>query len=237
MQEARTAKPVPTVSADTVRQETVDYTEIARKMKFDYAYGKRETCTKHVDVLQKLVERSLGGRADERELVQAAADLIYKEFRLKDMTLGLWDQHDRIYRYEAMAGMQPGMWTAMKRIQYTSEQFHDPVKYNGTLLGEQTRLFLAEDEPYVEGEEDTFDRIEYLKSKRRAPDQSVEGDYLDTYIFGPGKEIVGWIEYGGTWGGKLPDIATIRWVELVAAFLGVAIAGSRISKNLPGKHP
>lgn len=236
MHETRTVKPVPAASVDTVREETVDHTEVARKMKFDYAYGKREPCTKHVDVLQKLVERSLGGRAGERELVQAAADLIYKEFRLKDVTLGLWNPHDRVYRYEAMAGMQPGIWMAMKRIQYTPEQFHDPVKYTGTLLGEQTRLFLAEDEPFAEGEEDTYDRTEYLKSRRRSSDQSVEGDYLDTYIFGPGRDIIGWIEYGGTWGGKLPDIATIRWVELVAAFLGVAVGGNHISKNLLGRH-
>lgn len=236
MQGTRTAEPVPIAGAAPGRQETVDYTEIARKAKFDYAYGKREPSTKHVDAIQKLVEKSLRGRSDQRELVQAAADLIYKEFRLKDVTLGLWNPHDRIYKYEVMAGMQPGIWTAMKRIQYTTEQFHDPVKYKGTILGEQTRLFLVEDEPYAEGEEDTVDRAEFLKSRRRASDQSVEGDYLDTYVFGPGKEIIGWVEYAGTWSGKLPDIATIRWVEFVAAILGVAIAGSYASKNMPGRH-
>jgi len=235
-QKTKTDDPGPAASGGSDPLGTVDHTEIARRAKFDYSYGKRDASVKHLEVVQKLVDKGCRGHRDNRELLQTAADMIYKEFRLKDVTLGLWNPREGIYRYEVMAGMQMSAWTALKRISYTPEQFHDSVKYKGTLLGEQTRLFLAEDEPYAEGEEDTYDRSEYLKSKRRTLDQSIEGDYLDTYIFAPGREIIGWIEYAGTWGGRLPDTATIRWVELVATFLGTVIASHYTAKDMPARR-
>ena len=84
-------------------------------------------------------------------------------------------------------------------------------------------VFLAEDNPYVEGEEETYSHPVLLGSRRKSLTDSVEGDYIDIMIFGKGDEMIGWIEIAGTRAGKIPDIATIRWIEVISKVIGAAI--------------
>jgi hypothetical protein len=62
---------------------------------------------------------------------------------------------------------------------------------------------------------------------RRAPDDSLEADYLTVQIPGNKGEVLGWIETSGTITGKLPDVATIKWIEMIADVLGAAIMKRR----------
>jgi len=59
--------------------------------------------------------------------------------------------------------------------------------------------------------------------KRKSITESLEGDYLDVLVFGKKGEIAGWLEISGTRTGELPDIQTIRWMELISKIIGTAI--------------
>jgi hypothetical protein len=59
--------------------------------------------------------------------------------------------------------------------------------------------------------------------KRRTVTDSLEADYLDIFFHEPDGNILGFIEISGTRLRKLPDAATIRWIELVGALLGVGL--------------
>jgi hypothetical protein len=51
----------------------------------------------------------------------------------------------------------------------------------------------------------------------------LEADYIDTWIQGVNGRLLGWIEISGTRTGKLPDILTIKLIEVIASIIGVAL--------------
>ena len=63
-----------------------------------------------------------------------------------------------------------------------------------------------------------------MNSLRHSPEDCLEADYIDVHIFGGKDDLVGWIEASGTLTGKLPDVNAIRWMEMIASILGVALS-------------
>jgi hypothetical protein len=59
--------------------------------------------------------------------------------------------------------------------------------------------------------------------KRSSVESSLEADFFNTLIKGSRDELLGWVEYPGTVGGKLPDATVIRNIEVVASILAAAI--------------
>ena len=95
--------------------------------------------------------------------------------------------------------------------------------YKAREISKYTSLFLAEDNPYGEGEDATFSRPMMLESRRLSVDDSIEGDYFDVWIFGRNKEVVGWLEFSGTTAGKLPDTVALKGMELLSSVMSVAL--------------
>ena len=215
----------PAVNANNSvpKQTTVSSQEVVRKLRFDYTYASKESTDRLLDSLSDLLDHFKAPRKNVTAFLQDAAQLIHKHLRIKEVSIGVRSPFDGMYRYHVMAGMREFVWQGHKELAYTKEDFGDFTKWGGYTISEFTRLFLFEEKPYLESEKSTFDAQMGQRMRRKSPDAYIEGDYLDVYIHGRNKEIVGWIETGGTWDGKLPDAQAIRWLEFMASILAVGL--------------
>ena len=175
-----------------------------------------------LDSVHGLIKQLMEGEPDLNELMKSTARTIYSQFNIKEVSIGLRSS-DGLYRYVAMYGLREETWAAHRELTYTAEQLLDPSSYKWTDISHHTKLFLAEDNPYAEDEAKTRTEHLMMKSKRMSAEDSIEGDYVDVFIYGPKDEILGWIETSGTWDGKLPDARTIRSLEIVSSVLALAI--------------
>ena len=196
--------------------------EVERRLRMEYLYSQKDPTRKTLDKIQSLLTHHQEGRRSLTDFLQDTADTINRLFWLKEVTIGLKDP-DGKYRYKVMCGLRADAWEAHRHLAYSLEEFSDPRYYKGRQVSKHTKVFLAEDKPFVDGEEDTFTRPILLKAKRSSSEDCIEGDYLDTHILGENGELIGWIEVSGTKNGKFPDAVTIRWIEVLASFLGIII--------------
>ena len=207
--------------------------EVERKLRAAYLYGPRDPTRRMLDKLQSMIAQFRESDLKLTKLLQDVADTVNRQFWLKEVTIGLKDE-DGKYRYKVMCGLRPDAWKAHQELAYTPEEFSDPRYYKGRQLSRYTKLFLAEDKPFVDGEEDTFTRPILLKAKRATVDDCIEGDYLDIHIFGGKGDLVGWIEISGTKDGKFPDPVALRWIEVLALMIGTALQYERNSRPSGG---
>lgn len=216
------AKPAP--SAGHVVKFT--HADVAKKLKFDYMYGSKESIDKAFVSLEPLHAAHRRPKLKVHDLLEEAANIIYKQLRIREVSIGLRDPKDGLYRYMVMAGMRNGIWKAHGDLAYTKDDFFRNDKWKGTAISKYTKILLTEDNPYEDGEQDTYDRQETLNSKRHNLDDSIEGDYLDIMIYGLNDDLIGWIEISGTWTSKIPDPHTIRLIELVSCTLGSILSSN-----------
>jgi hypothetical protein len=160
-------------------------------------------------------------------ILQEAADLGY-------VMIGLRDQ-DGKYRYAYMSGMRADSWAAHRKKVYTLDSFSLIVDgwYSAATVSDLTRVYLEEKNPLGPGYEDSVNRPALLSMRRATVESSLEADFFNTLIKGSRDELFGWIEYAGTVGGKLPDAAAIRSIEVVSSILAVAITAHSRARRLP----
>ena len=197
--------------------------DVERKYKLEYLYSREDHSRKVIDKVLALMAKYRARTIDVRGLMQETAEIINKAFSIKEVTIGLISPNDGKYRYEVMSGLRRDAWEAHKNLVYDAEVFSETGGYHGRRISKRAILFLAEDQPYVEGEEDTFNRPILLKARRRGDDDCIEGDYLDIHILGKDDEMLGWVEISGTRDGKFPDPVTLRWIELLSELVASAI--------------
>ena len=199
-----------------------------KRMCLSYQYDSADPAHERIDCVRSLIAVLADQRLTMHDFLQKTADDIREKFWVKEVTIGLKSRSDGQYRYEAMSGLSDSSWEAHRQLAYTLQQFEDPELYKPTQISNLTRLFLAEDNPYGEREEGTFNRELMLKSSRKSLDETIEGDYVDVRILGQGGTLLGWIEISGTTDGKFPDVHTIKCLELLASVLGIALAFSEM---------
>ncbi len=207
----------------TSKPGRINHEDVARKLKLDYAISIRDHADRNLDTIQDLLEEIGRPRGDAKELLDNVARLIFKQFHIREVAIGL-KSTDGLYRYVTMHGMRANIWAEHRDLAYTYDSFFDNTKYKGTVISDCTKLLLAEDMPYDEGERQTYSEHLMQVSKRKGLDDSIEGDYLDTLIYGIGNELLGWIEISGTWEDKLPNARTIRCIEIVANITGMTLS-------------
>jgi hypothetical protein len=163
-------------------------------------------------------------------MMEEAAALIQKQFSIREVAIGLRSPADGFYRYEVLLGFRSDAEAALRRLAYSESDFWNDDTYKCTSISKLTRLFLAEDNPYTDGEKNSYSRPFMLGFKRSSPDESVEGDYFNVVIPGASGEAIGWIEFSGTRSGRIPDAMTIRWVEAIATVIGSAMVCNDIRR-------
>ncbi len=197
---------------------------IKKRMWLAYQYACSNPTNERTDCVHALITKLADPDIDMHMFLQEAADTIKAKLAIKEITIGLRAPSDGRYRYEVMSGLSDSEWEAHKGLSYDHEDFYSQDVYKSMQISRYTRLLLAEDNPYANGEEATYERDLMLQSKRKSLDDAIEGDYLDICIFGKGDDLLGWIEISGMENGRFPDTETIKCLELLASVIGVALA-------------
>jgi hypothetical protein len=197
---------------------------IKKRMWLAYQYACSNPANERTDCVHALITKLADPDIDMHMFLQEVADTINAKQAIKEITIGLRSPSDGLYRYEVMSGLSDSEWDAHKRLSYKHEDFYSEDVYKFMQISKYTRLLLAEDNPYANGEDDTYERDLMLQSKRKSLDDTIEGDYLDISIFGKGDDLLGWIEISGMENGRFPDTETIKCLELLASVIGVALA-------------
>jgi len=204
---------------------TVDKESVKRKLKFDYLKVKNQPESKAIDGMTELLSCMFTPQMPLHEVIQRAANIIHRQYRLRWVMIGLRDPLDGMYRYKVHCGMRPEAWENQRAKVYTAADFDlvVPGKYAAGEISRLTRVYLAEDNPLGTEAVGTVNRPVLLGSRRKSDSDALEADFIDTLIIGPGNDFMGWIEYSGTVTGNYPDPMTIRHIELYSAILAVAL--------------
>jgi hypothetical protein len=221
---AAAAKPAGVAKVTAPISAAVSPDDVARKLKMDYSRAAKDEADRYLECVQQLSGQIVKPKHESRELVDYAAKLIFKQFHIKEVAIGLRSASDGRFRYVAMQGMRANIWAEHTGLSYAHDSFFSNSKYKGTLISKFTKLLLAEDEPYDDAEKKTYSEHLMRSSKRRTPEDSIEGDYLDTLIYGIDGGLIGWIEISGTWDDKLPSARAIRAIEIIANLMGIALS-------------
>lgn len=208
---------------DYTPQTTVDPRTIPDKIALDYSHGIKDPTQKVLEGLQTLLSHVQGTQMDTDRFLKEAAEFIWHQFGIDNVAIGLRDPKDGLYKYRAMAGFREDALEAHRSITYRKDQFFEEGEYHGVKISKYSRIYLAESNVPSEEERRAYNRPVLLTMKRKDPTDCLEGDYIDTGIYGSDDELVGWIEISGTRTMKLPDVTTIRWVEVIASIIAVAL--------------
>lgn len=201
----------------------VDPKDVALRMRLDYSRGVKDHTTRALEAVCDLCWKLEQPHFTADSFVSDAAGLIVKLFGIETVAIGARDPVDRLYKYKVVVGLEKEITDGFSNLTYTREQLLDSRTYPNHEISSHTRLFLTEEHPYAKGEEFTYRRPGLIGMKRRTVSDSLEADYLDIFFHEPNGDILGFIEISGTRLRKLPDAATIRWIELIGALLGVAL--------------
>jgi hypothetical protein len=196
--------------------------DVALKMRIDYSRGIKDPTTRYLEVVCEHCWKLERPNFNQDSFTHDTAELIFKLFSIESVAIGVKD-HDGLYRYKAVVGLDKEVVDGFMKISYRGEELFDPKTYPSYEISRHTKLFLTEDHPYAEGEEFTYRRPGLIGMKRLSLTDSLEADYLDVLFYGHDNGVLGFIEISGTRLRKLPDAATIRWVELMAGILGAAM--------------
>ncbi len=207
----------------------IDARDVVMKMKMDYSRGLKDQTTKGLETTCRLCWEFEQPNLDSEVFMKQVVDTILKLFGIESAEIGLRDPTDNLYRYRVIGGLDKEIEDGYRKLTYTKEQLFASGTYPSYEISKHTRLFLAEDHPYAEGEEFTYRRPGLLGMKRRSVTDSLEADYLDILFYDPTGEVLGFIEISGTRTRRLPDATTIKWIELLAGILGIVIQKERRS--------
>ena len=198
---------------------------VKRNLRTNYLAARSDPSTRIIDGYSALLARFHKHPLVVHDFAQEAAGFIQKHFRLRWVMIGR-KSPDGIYRYEAMAGVKPDVWEKQRARTYTKEDFAPVVEgfFSAGEISRLTKIYLEEDNPLGEEDLAKINQPELLKSKRRAQEDALEGDFLDTLILSADNDLLGWIDYSGTLTGRFPDPMTIRWVELMSTLLATAMS-------------
>jgi len=208
---------------------TVDAESVKRKLRFDYLKVRNEPPSKVLDVFSAVLAHYYRPNIVVHDLIQDAANQIQRGLRLRWVMIGLKSELDGLYRYEVHSGMRPDAWANQKSRAYKLETFDTYGDYKAGEISKLTRVYLEEENPLDKASEGVANRPILLGSRRKNEMETLEADFIDTLIYGPNNDLLGWIEYSGTVTGHFPEAMTIRNIEIVAGILGVGL-------YMHGKH-
>ena len=206
---------------------TVTPKEVAMRMTLEYSRGVKDHTTKSLEAICGLCWELEKQKIDIDAFALQCANLISKQFAIESVAIGVKDPADGRYRYKAVVGLDKDVADGFKLLSYSRAELLKESDYPSHDISHHTKLFLGEEHPYAAGEEFTYRRPGLIGMKRRALDDSLEADYLDFFFNGTDGDILGFIEISGTRLRKLPDSTTIRWIELIAGILGLAVQKAR----------
>lgn len=205
---------------------TIDTETVKRRLRFDYVRAKNEPGSRAVDGITTLAAHFHRPQMNIIDVIQDASNIIQRQFRLKWVMIGIKGKTDGLFRYTVMSGMSPTIWETQKKRIYRAEDFEPSCgNYKFGEMSELTRVYLQEENPLTSEEEKKLvQRPVLLGSRRMSSNETLEADFIDTLMYGPGRSLMGWIEYSGTVANEFPQPVVIRQIEGYAAILGAAMS-------------
>lgn len=201
--------------------------EVGRKLRLDYMYSSKDDYQKILDSTSGLLKHFRKQSTDLEKFFDEVITIIRRRLWIREVTIALFNPDKNVYQYRYMGGLRHDTWEAHKNLSYTKDELVNPKVYKPREISKNTVLFLAEDNPYGEGEVNTYNRPAMLESRRRSTEDSIEGDYFDIWIRGNNDDILGWIEISGTIDYKFPTIESLKWIEILASLSGLAMELSK----------
>mgnify|MGYP000201797680 CR=1 FL=1 len=177
-----------------------------------------------MDRIQKFFLKDIGSRQPIQSILKEAGILISRTFGFTEISIGLRDPKDGLYKYESFVGLRSETEQAYKKLAYTYNDMMDTSKFPRISISEYCDFFLGEFRPYQNGEEHTYGRPSLLGTcERKSPDNMIEGDYICTYMYGHEKLLIGWFEFARTRNENMPSRKELKWLEFFTIVLGKMI--------------
>jgi hypothetical protein len=155
-----------------------------------------------------------------RTALHEIATIMHRLFPFRELSIGIKSPSDGLYRYVELIGLAPSAREEHLKLSYTYNQMFDQEAYPFVAISKYTAFRYAERDRGGEiVEKEAFSRPSLLSMPRKSPDEMLEGDYFDVYIFNHRDELIGWIEVAQPKDGIIPSMRTIRWLEMFATIM------------------
>ena len=171
-----------------------------------------------MDSIISLVEAASDKKRSLKSVLDQFTKLIFKHFEFSEISIGLRSLKDRAYRYESLFGYRKDLEDKYRMIVYTQDDMVSSEIYPRVKMGRLAYLIVAEG--MSEKERDLLTWPHQLAKKRVSPEMFHEGDYLDIWMLGQNKELIGWIELSSPVMTRMPSRSDVRWLELIASVMG-----------------
>jgi hypothetical protein len=181
----------------------------------------RDDQEKLIDALLSLTELARDKRHDVRSFLEKVAKTIFRQFAFDEISIGIYDRKENKYRMEVVFGYPPEIAAEYLKLRYDQEDMVSQDRFPFIRIGKLAELDPVEGLP--ESERKFMNRPYAGSLARGAVEDFHEGDYIDVWIYGPHKNIIGWIELSRPRNGRLPPRKTIRWVEVIASMCSFVI--------------
>jgi hypothetical protein len=180
-----------------------------------------------------VMEMATDKRHSLKTVLDQVARLIFRHFDFREVGIGLKSRTSDVYKYEVLIGFMPDIVDSFRKLKYTHEEMVSQERFPSIKTGRLSGFYP------VEGLSDEdrafFNRPFQLRAARESSDKFHEGDYFDVWMYGPNKELIGWIEMANPVNGKIPPKRTIRWIELIASICSSMVIQRWAEESPPTK--
>lgn len=154
--------------------------------------------------------------------LEKVASIMQRELFFREISIGLRDRFDGMYRYKLIKGHSKDATDSTKRMEYTYDDMIDAAKYPAIKFGKNImELSSAVNEDKEEWA--TFTSPSLINAPRKSIDTLIEADYFHAYLrIGTG-ELIGFMEFSKWKRGALPPRRIIKWVELLSTIIAEII--------------
>jgi hypothetical protein len=210
--------------------------EIEALLKKRYSEATSSEEQKILDGLQNFISH-IKTKRSVHNLLQEASRTIHRVFPFQEISIGIRNPDDGLYRYDTFIGYAHDAEVELKKQSYDLKTFFDPGEFPSIRVSKQIDLTIAENEPQMEKEQACWNRPALLKVPRKSPDEFTEGDYMDVFVFSEDNELMAWIELSAPRDGKMPSSSTLKGLEVFAAVLSLALQSlAPKEKDIPAKR-
>lgn len=196
--------------------------DIEKLLKERHTSSSKDESAKMMDSMQGFISR-LNMVTSVQRLMQDAARLVHSLFNYQEVSIGLRDPADGMFRYFAVLGYTKEAEDALKKVSYTLEEFMSLQEFPGIRISKMLEMMVGENQPNLEKEKKCWNRPAQLSDARKSPEDFTEADYLDVHLYAGGTDLVGWIEVSAPRDGKMPSGLTMKGLELFGSILAIAV--------------
>ena len=182
---------------------------------------------KWIDDFINYIDQTRSSLLSLKDILNLTARVIYRLFSFQEIAIGLINEKDGLYRYETLLGFTKDAESAYKRLTYDHDDMVTEKKYRFTRLNKYSFFCIAEQHPFEEGEEATFNRPLKLNEPRSSSDEFIEGDYFEFHCYDSNNELIGWFELSNPRNKKMPTHEELKRIELFAHILSMIIERKR----------